>query len=158
MLNGNTKVRLATYLIKTYMGKVLTNDYSYKVLASFLSEEEIIQLHSIGYSGHDVQGNRTTREDYLNTLGKGMFKVTQTTYDNASFMEDFIITRAYIEDDGSIDTVDPEKTLAELLMPVLDDYYGDHRTSDHKQEIIDLIETRFSDILTILAGLKENYL
>lgn len=151
MLKGNTQVRLTTYLIKTYMGKVLDNDYSMKVLQSFLSEEEIINLHSIGYSGRDVHGNKTTREDYLNTLGKGMFKVTQTTYDNGNFMEDFVITRAYIELPEQ-PAVDPEKTLEELLMPVLDDYYGDHRSAEQKQDIVGFIDTCATEILDILYG------
>lgn len=57
----------------------------------FLSEKELEEFNSIGYSGEDTKGIKITREDYLNSLNKGEFQVIQTKFDDGSFEEKFTI-------------------------------------------------------------------
>lgn len=61
----------------------------------FLSDIENAEFDSIGYSGLTTDGKRITRSEFLNSLGKGEFKVQQTKFDNGDFIEEFIIVRAY---------------------------------------------------------------
>jgi hypothetical protein len=57
----------------------------------FLTDEQFTEFNNIGYSGKISNGTRTTREEYLNTLGIGEFSVEQTKYDNGDFSEAFLI-------------------------------------------------------------------
>lgn len=70
-----------TFHIDTVMGKCL-------VTLPFLSPNELTKFNDIGYSG----GNRS---EYLNSLGKGQFQVTQTKFDNGNFEEAFTIVWVY---------------------------------------------------------------
>lgn len=63
----------------------------------FLSDKEMTELNSIGYSGTTSSGKRITREEYLNSLGKGTFRVVRTKSDSGDFTEEFTIIRAYEE-------------------------------------------------------------
>jgi hypothetical protein len=57
----------------------------------FLSDTELEEFNSICYSGKNTKGIKMGREEYLNTLGKGVFDVTQTKFDNGNFSEGFTI-------------------------------------------------------------------
>jgi hypothetical protein len=73
-----------TFYITTGMGK-------YFGKLPFLSETELEEFNSIGYSGKTTKGLKISRENYLNSLNKGEFQVTQTKFDNGSFEEGFTI-------------------------------------------------------------------
>lgn len=73
-----------TFKITTGMGK-------YFGKLPFLSEKELEEFNSIGYSGKTTKGVNMSRETYLNSLNKGQFQVTQTKFDNGSFEESFFI-------------------------------------------------------------------
>lgn len=73
-----------TFQITTYMGK-------YFGKLPFLSETELEEFNNIGYTGKNNKGKKITRKNYLNSLNKGEFEVTQTKFDNGSFEECFII-------------------------------------------------------------------
>lgn len=75
-------MEILTYKIKTGMGYINTP-------LEFLSDEEKKILDELGYKG----GNRIK---YLDSLGKGTFKMTQTKFDNGDFQEEFILTRVLI--------------------------------------------------------------
>lgn len=61
----------------------------------FLTNDEHRHFNSIGYSSKDLDGNKTTRTEYLNSLNKGTFKVEQTKWDDGSFEERFMIIRVH---------------------------------------------------------------
>lgn len=77
---------IQTYNISTSKGK-LTHDLP------FLNDVEVKELNIIGYSGKDSNGNKVSREEYLNDLNKGIFSVVQTKRDNGDFVEEFLIIR-----------------------------------------------------------------
>ena len=56
----------------------------------FLNEKELEEFNEIGYTGK-LEGIKTTREVYPNSLGKGTFKVIQTKFDTGDFTEKFLI-------------------------------------------------------------------
>lgn len=89
------KTKVSTYTVDTCMGCI---SYVYGDPLSFLNAKELKELDCIGYTGRGSDGQRTTWEDYLNSLGKGTFNVTQTKFDNGSFQEQYIISRSYDED------------------------------------------------------------
>jgi hypothetical protein len=73
-----------TFHITTGMGK-------YFGKLPFLSEIELEDFNSIGYSGKTIKGKKISRENYLNSLNKGKFQITQTKFDDGSFEERFTI-------------------------------------------------------------------
>lgn len=81
-------MNILTYNMTTCMGKCIQ-----QAQLSFLSQEEIVELNEIGYTGKNSEGIKTTREEYLNSLNKGLFKVEQLTYNNGDFFETFLIIR-----------------------------------------------------------------
>lgn len=81
-------MEIDTYQVTTGMGRC-------QEPLPFLSDAEQADLDSIGYSGKTVAGVRNGRKQYLNSLGKGHFDVTQTKFDNGSFIEEFIIVRVH---------------------------------------------------------------
>lgn len=86
-LYNQTKTNMIeTFKIKTGMGKC-------REKLPFLSEEEMKELDSIGYSGKTTKGERMSRVGYLNSLNKGEFDIKQTKHDNGDFLEEFIIVR-----------------------------------------------------------------
>lgn len=80
-------MKIETYLIRTVMGKL------YMSSLPFLSTTEHDEFDQIGYSGETHQKLKMSSEQYLNSLGKGTFQVTQTKYDNGDFTENFTIVR-----------------------------------------------------------------
>lgn len=72
----------------TALGKVIGRN-----LFSFLSDEEFEELNSIGYSGKTTKGIKMSREDYLNSLGKGQFLILQIKHDKGDFVEEFVLTK-----------------------------------------------------------------
>jgi len=78
------KEKIETYTVSAAMG-------IFREKLTFLSTEENNELDSIGYSGKTTKGRRISREDYLNSLDKGDFKVIRTSPDNGDFTEEFLI-------------------------------------------------------------------
>ncbi len=83
-------MKVNTYKIETAMGRIC--EYFGHPL-HFLSDKEKADLDTIGYTGK-LGGVKMSRESYLNSLGKGTFNITQTKFDDGSFSEEFIISRA----------------------------------------------------------------
>lgn len=81
-------MKIETHNITTCMGKV----HSYFDLP-FLNEKEFDEFNNIGYSGKNLNGDKISRSEYLNSLNKGTFKVQQTKSDNGDFTEKFTIIR-----------------------------------------------------------------
>ena len=81
---------LETFTIETSMGKVST---FFGHPLHFLSDKEKQNLDEIGYSGK-LNGVKTSRTEYLNSLGKGEFSILQTKWDNGDFTEKFVLSRA----------------------------------------------------------------
>ena len=82
---------METYRINTGMG-IVHERYT----LPFLSDDEFEEFNNIGYTGKNLKGVRVSRTDFLNSLGKGKFSISQTKFDNGDFSESFIIQR---EDD-----------------------------------------------------------
>ena len=81
---------LETYTFQTSMGKVST---FFGHPLKFLSEQEKENFDEIGYTGK-LNGAKTSRTEYLNSLGKGEFSILQTKWDNGDFTEKFVLSRA----------------------------------------------------------------
>lgn len=90
MKNSN-KPKIDQFSIETGMGQVFNFDRS--KLKEFLTESEIENFNSIGYSGKDLSGKKNTYEKYLNSLNKGTFVVLQTKHDGGDFSATYLITR-----------------------------------------------------------------
>ena len=84
------KIIIDKYDIRTGMGTIQDSSG-----LTFLTEDEIRNLNTIGYSGK-LNGLRTSRQTYLNSLDKGTFLVDQTKFDDGTFVEEFTITRSYL--------------------------------------------------------------
>lgn len=85
---------IQTFKIETSMGK-LRHTYSkgnFFHPLDFLTEEEKTNLDEIGYTGK-LKGEKTSRGEYLNSLGKGEFSVEKTKFDHGDFTEEFLIVR-----------------------------------------------------------------
>ena len=135
MSSINNKLNMVSYTVRTVKGKLKNPD---RQLTSFLSKDEIDEFNLIGYTGHNSSNERTNVEDYLNSLGKGLFNVNKLEYGKGDFTETLSITRVY------------EKTSKERLMQILNDYYGENRGGDYKEEIVDFIETRAEEIADVI--------
>lgn len=59
----------------------------------FLTDQELKEFNSIGYSGKTTDGKEISRTEYLNSLNKGKFSVTLTKMDSGDFREGFTIIR-----------------------------------------------------------------
>lgn len=57
-------------MIKTF--HITTGMGEYHGTLPFLSDAELEEFNSIGYSGKNLDGEKTTRLDYLNSLMKSM--------------------------------------------------------------------------------------
>ena len=82
---------ITNYQITTTIGRV-----NLQVIYPFLfnlSNIERKEFDNIGYTGKKLNGEESSREDYLNSLNKGLFQVTQTKYDNGNFQEAFTIVK-----------------------------------------------------------------
>jgi len=77
-----------TYHITTGMGRYNANA-SGKL--PFLTDEQLKEFNSIGYSGKKLDGTKMCRSEYLNSLGNGEYDITQTKWDDGSFEERFTI-------------------------------------------------------------------
>lgn len=76
---------ILTYKIQTAIG-ICTQKLP------FLSESQMKEFNSIGYSGKTVDGKKMTRIEYLTSLNIGEFLINQTKWDHGDFTEEFIIT------------------------------------------------------------------
>lgn len=84
----STKKAPLIYKINTSMGKIVGGETLH-----FLSRAEQNELSIIGHTGKNSEGEKTTRSEYLNSLDKGAFTITQTVFDNGDFSEAFNIAR-----------------------------------------------------------------
>lgn len=82
---------MQSHTVHTAMGKVAHYNQPHP-LGYILSQLEQDELDSIGYSKKTLDGTRTDRETYLNSLGKGEFGVHQIKRDTGDFAEAFTIT------------------------------------------------------------------
>jgi len=58
-----------------------------------LNKRQAAELNNIGYTGKDMRGRKTTREQYLNALGNGYrYTVRQVKFDNGDYSESFAIS------------------------------------------------------------------
>ena len=78
-------MKIETYHIITVLGECIEK-------LPFLTDKQQGTLNLIGYSGK-LGEVKTSREQYLNSLNIGTFKVEQTKFDNGDFKEKFDITR-----------------------------------------------------------------
>lgn len=62
-------------------------------LQTILTEEEVAELDVIGFTGKTSKGEKSSFEQYLNSLGKGEFSVKQVKFDDGSFTEKYEIAR-----------------------------------------------------------------
>lgn len=83
-------VKTAEYVIHTGMGKMHQNTLP------FLDGKQFEEFNTIGYSGRTSNGAKTSREEYLNTLGKGRFEVVCLKGDNGDFSETFKIIQTVV--------------------------------------------------------------
>jgi len=79
-----------SYIFETSMGSINAN-FGHPL--DFLSDQEKKDFDEIGYTGK-LNGVKTSRTEYLNSLGKGEFSILQTKCDNGDFTEKFVLTRA----------------------------------------------------------------
>jgi len=79
-----------TYTFETSMGSVRAN-FGHPL--HFLSEQEKKDFDEIGYR-RKLNGVEISRTEYLNSLGKGEFSLSQTKWDNGDFTEKFVLSRA----------------------------------------------------------------
>jgi hypothetical protein len=87
--------QIEEYTIFTCMGKLSNYGY-FKSKLSFLNEEQEKEFNNIGYTGKNSKGEEISRQQYLNSLGLGTFKVKQTKFDHGDFCEEFLIIRVTI--------------------------------------------------------------
>lgn len=80
-------MNIKIYDIQTASGRL------YFCTLPFLSNEELKEFNTIGYTGKNSKGERTNFQNYLNSLGKGQFEVKQTKFDDGSFSEKFTVVR-----------------------------------------------------------------
>ena len=60
---------------------------------SCLTNTEFEELNTIGYTGKNSAGKKTSRAEFLNSLSKGEWNLTQTKFDNGDFTEKFAVAR-----------------------------------------------------------------
>ena len=82
---------ITQFSFRTSMGQIVTSDE--KQFLSFISEEELSNFNSIGYTGKDNNGRKIGRIEYLNSLrpNEMQFSLYQTKYDNGDFCEAFVM-------------------------------------------------------------------
>lgn len=124
-------MKIETYTFSTAMGAGSKSDLP------FLSSTEMTELNKIGSSGKNNKGERTSRMDYLNSIGKGVFSVLQTKFDNGDFTERFTIIRV-------------------LAIPALK-LEGGNNYSDNQEVFNNMVNTlRRFDGESVLLALKES--
>lgn len=80
---------IQTFDIETCMGQIT----SFGEQLNFLTEAEINEFNTIGYTGKNLAGVESSYSEFLNSLNKGEFSVKQTKFDGGNFMERFFIVR-----------------------------------------------------------------
>lgn len=92
------KPKLNLINMKTLSGRVVREKVKSKEIhpLSFLSEDEQMEVDSIGYRGELSNGSPCTLKDYLNSLGRGVFEVIRTKMDDGTFYEEFLVIRATV--------------------------------------------------------------
>lgn len=78
---------IGTFNITTGMGKMMGEKLP------FLTISQQNDFDSIGYSGKLLNGTVMSRQEFLNSLNIGTFKVEQTKFDDGSFEEKFLIIK-----------------------------------------------------------------
>ena len=91
----DTKPTIEEYKIEICVGRVLRVKGEHPL--SFLTDQEKSELDIIGYTGRSTEGLKVSKEEYLNSLGKGNFIVKQTKRIDYDFREKYTITRETIK-------------------------------------------------------------
>lgn len=128
--------KIENYNIKTAMGKLNIGKLP------FLTEKELSEFNTIGYTGRDSSGKVQSYESYLNGLGKGEFKVEKTKRDNGDFTEGFNITRVTLQEEGDIDPNEVVKELETLKFHLSGDL-ANPNAPNVIEDAIKLIERKY---------------
>lgn len=87
-----SKFKISRYRVSLCMGKCSTRE---RDSLSCLSDSEFEEFNHIGYTGKDLNGKRTSHENFLNTLNKGQFEVETLSNDNSEFTAELLIIRVH---------------------------------------------------------------
>lgn len=88
---------IINYEFQTVMGECRG-----KVL-DFLTEEQLKEFNSIGYSGKTTDNRPMGRVDYLNSLFPNeQFTLLKTRSDNGDFSEDWVLTRVILPEPKTV--------------------------------------------------------
>lgn len=82
-------MNIQTKHIQTCMGKIT----AFADQLNYLTTDEIEEFNKIGYTGKNSKGVKTNFSEYLNSINKGEFDVSQTKWDNGDFSEEYTIVR-----------------------------------------------------------------
>lgn len=82
-------MEILTYRIQTCMGQLTR----FGQQLGFLTDKELLEFNTIGYTGKNSKGEKIYRGDYLNSLGKGQFRIDQIKFDSGDFTEEFNVIR-----------------------------------------------------------------
>jgi hypothetical protein len=107
-------MKFAKYTIHTGMGRV-----SDPKLLPFLTKEEFTEFNHVGYTGKDINGDRSSYEKYLNSLGKGDFTVETLQHDNAEFTATYLIIRAKKNEDKVDNTIPVVDTIVFQMISII---------------------------------------
>lgn len=144
-------MKIENYNITTGMGKINPS----RNPLTFLTIEEFDELNNIGYTGKNNKGIITSRDKYLNSLGKGKFSINQTKTDNGNFQEEFIITRVITDP-----IISKEELLIMTLKDILDCSQRRNRGCNEQKYLLNDLE-RIEQItkrgIDIIKSSKDEY-
>ena len=132
-----------TYNIITVMGNL-------SEVLPFLSHIENKEFNSIGESNTLLNGTEITWEQYLNSLGKGKFKITQTEF-NSGVLEKFTIVRKGIKPKYTIAIEELEKQITEYERKL-----NDKHSSKKDKEYINSAIIGINRAINVLQELDNN--
>jgi len=124
-------MNIQTHTVSTAVGKTSHDQ------VPFLNVNELKEFNSIGYSGRLLNGNKANWSDFLNTLGRGMFSVKQTKFDNGNMEEEYIITQVLPEASNEFIDKATDKIVDELCSQFYIHYQiGDEDCDDNTTEAL----------------------
>ena len=91
---------IENYSVTTAMGKIHSSSSD---PLNFLTPREIENFNEIGYTGKTLEGQKMSRLQYLNSLGKGEFKIIHLHQNNSEFTEKMEIIRV-----SPVETIIPQ--------------------------------------------------
>lgn len=96
-------MKVLTYEFSTGMGLIRNPE-----ALDFLSAAELKEMDNIGYIGKDFSGKKMNYNDYLNSLGKGFFKVECIHHNGSEFYDEYLVVRLLLENGyDNLGRVDP---------------------------------------------------